>query len=186
MAKYPLDQFDDVPRDVVRIGAHRGPPKRGRGWVAFAWAMLATGVLVVGGLYYLSRIGAVELGLPFPTSPSETPTPTPTPVVEPVLDPTTIDPERHIGITILNGSPTVNAENVAGDALVAKQWPVGTRTSASKRDEPTTIVYYSNPADEDVARGLVIALGVGEIRESTAFLGAPITIVLGADYSGEN
>jgi hypothetical protein len=49
-------------------------------------------------------------------------------------------------------------------------------------DVELTIVYYSNPADEDIARGLVLALGIGEIRESTAFFGAPVTIVLGTDY----
>jgi hypothetical protein len=27
-----------------------------------------------------------------------------------------------------------------------------------------------------------LALGVGEIRESNAFVGAPLTIVVGADY----
>jgi hypothetical protein len=43
-------------------------------------------------------------------------------------------------------------------------------------------VYYSNPADEDVARGLVIALGTGEIKESLAYPGASVTIVLGSDY----
>ena len=44
------------------------------------------------------------------------------------------------------------------------------------------MVYYGDPANEDVARGLVLALGVGEIRESTAY-NAPLTIVLGADYA---
>jgi hypothetical protein len=28
----------------------------------------------------------------------------------------------------------------------------------------------------------VQALGVGDVRESTAFVGAPVTVVLGADY----
>jgi LytR cell envelope-related transcriptional attenuator len=188
MAKYPKDQFDDVPADIVRVGAHRAPPKRGRGWITFAWALFAIGVLVIGGLYGLARIGAVhDLGLPFIGTP-DTPTPTPTvaPVADAVIDPSTIDPERHISLTILNGTTTVNLENVAGDALAAAGWPVGTRTTATAKDEATTIVYYNNPADEDVARGVVIALGVGDVRESNAFLGAPITVVIGNDYAPEN
>jgi LytR cell envelope-related transcriptional attenuator len=188
MAKYPKDQFDDVPADIVRVGAHRAPPKRGRGWITFAWALFAIGVLVIGGLYGLARIGAVpDLGLPFIGTP-ETPTPTPSEsqLVEPLIDPSTIDPERHISLTILNGTSTTNLENVAGDALAASGWPVGARTTASAKDEPTTIVYYNNPADQDIALGVEIALGVGDIRESNSFLGAPITVVLGNDYEPEN
>jgi LytR cell envelope-related transcriptional attenuator len=188
MAKYPKDQFDDVPADVARVGAHRGPPRRGRGWVTFAWAMLAIGVLVVGGLYGLSRIGAVgDLGLPFIGSPDEpSASPSVAQTADPLIDPSTIDPARQITLTILNGTTTPNLQNVAGDALAAAGWPVGTRASASTTDEPTTIVYYSNPLDEDVARGVVIALGVGDIRESDSFLGAPINVVLGNDYQPED
>jgi hypothetical protein len=188
MAKYPNDQFDDVPADIVRVGAHRAPPRRGRGWITFAWAMLTIGVLVVGGLYGLARIGAVpDLGLPFIGTPeTSTPTPSASQLVEPLIDPSTIDPARHISLTILNATSTVNLENVAGDALAASGWPVATRTTAAAKDEPTTIIYYSNPADQDIALGLVIALGVGDIRESNAYLGAPITIVLGTDYDPGN
>jgi LytR cell envelope-related transcriptional attenuator len=185
MAKYPRDQFDDIPADLIKVGAHRSPARKGRGWITFAWAALATGVLVIGGLYYLSRIGAVpDLGLPFAPAQSESPTPSASAdTTEPVTDPTTIDPARNISITVLNATTTVGLENAAGDALAAAKWPVGTRTTASTHDEKTTVIYYSDPANEDVALGIKLALGVGAIRESSAFLGAPITIVLGADYS---
>ena len=43
--RYPRDRFDDV-ADGPRVGAHRGAQRRGRGWIAFAWAALATGVIV--------------------------------------------------------------------------------------------------------------------------------------------
>jgi hypothetical protein len=56
MASFPRDQFDDVPDGDGRVGAHRAPPRRGRGWIAFAWAALATGVLVIVGLFVLSRV----------------------------------------------------------------------------------------------------------------------------------
>ena len=56
MATFPQDQFDEVPAELKRVGAHRAPRPRGRGAIAFAWAALATGVLVVAGLYGLSRI----------------------------------------------------------------------------------------------------------------------------------
>lgn len=177
MAKYPKDQFDDIPVDLARVGAHRAPLKSGRGWITFAWAALATGVFIVVGLGALNLYrGQSILG----EAPPVNVTPSAEVTADPILDPALIAPERNITITILNGTTTIDLENVAGDALVG--WPVGARLVASDRTEETTIVYYSNPADEDVARGLVIALGTGEVRESTAFPGAPVTVVLGADY----
>jgi len=53
MPKYPRDRFDEVPHDLDRVGAHRSEPRRGRGWIVFAWAALATGVLVGAGVVAL-------------------------------------------------------------------------------------------------------------------------------------
>jgi len=187
MASYPKDRFDDLPADLVRVGAHRAPKKRGGGWIAFAWAALATGLLVVGGLYGLSRIDSnISFDIPGVAAPTEeptTPAPVVTPTATPLTDPAAIDPARAISITVLNGTAVPATLGEAADALEAAGWPVGGRAAASASDVESTIVYYSNPADEDIARGLVAALGVGDVRESTAFLGAPITIVIGADYT---
>ena len=185
MARYPKDQFDEQPENLVRVGAHRAPRRKGRGWIGFAWAVLATGVLVIGGLYGLSRL-TDGIAFEFPNFAGEetsTPTPTPTPTAAPVLDPATIDPARLISITVLNGTATAGLHTVVGDTLAAKLWPIGARTQSSAKDVAETFVYYGDPANEDVARGLVLALGVGDIRLSDAFPGAPITIVLGADYA---
>ena len=179
MAKYPKDQFDDIPADLARVGAHRAPAKAGRGWITFAWAALFTGIFVVAGLGGLSLLKNQSF---FGGAPQTTPTASVEATADPVLDPSTIDPARAISITVLNGTTTVDLQKKAGAALTAKGWPVGTLATATERNEETTVVYYSNPADEDVARGVVLALGTGEVRESTAFLGAPITVVLGADY----
>ena len=58
-------------------------------------------------------------------------------------------------------------------------------TQASDRTIETTYIYYADPINEDVARGIAITLGVGEIRlvpvESMPS-SAPIAIVLGADF----
>ena len=179
MAKYPTDQFDDIPADLARVGAHRAPAKGGRGWITFAWAALVTGIFVLAGIFGLSWLNDQSF---FDDGGTALPTTSATPEADPVLDPTTIDPARAITITVLNGSPTVGSETVAGAELTALGWPIGATALASQRDIDTTVVYYSNPLDEDIARGLILALGIGEIRESTAFLGAPVTIVLGADY----
>jgi hypothetical protein len=177
MAKYPRDQFDDIPVELARVGAHRAPVRAGRGWITFAWAALFTGIFIVGGVAALNTFrGLSFLGAPPPV----TTTPSVEVTADPILDPALIAPERNISITILNGTTTIDLENLAGDSLVG--WPVGARLIATDRNEETTVVYYSNPADEDVARGLVIALGTGEIKESLAYPGAPVTVVLGADY----
>jgi len=186
MASYPKDRFDDLPKDLVRVGAHRAPKKRGGGWIGFAWAALATLVLVVGGFYVVTLIDpSVRFEIPGTepaSSASTAPEDETTPTALPLTDPLTIDPARQITITVLNGTQIVGEQQVVSDQLTALGWPIGSAAEASTTDIDETIVYYSNPADEEIARGLVSVLGVGDVRESTAFLGAPVTIVLGADY----
>jgi hypothetical protein len=185
MASYPKDRFDETPDDIERIGAHRGPKRRGRGWIGLAWALLATGILVFGGLFALSQYLDDDLGIPFFATPAE-PVATPDPVetVEPVTDPTTIDPARALTIDILNGSAESGLQTTVLDKLTTAGWPMGSAAPASARDIEDTYVYYSNPEDEDVATGLVNALGVGTIRfvEPDVFPAAQLTIVLGSDY----
>ena len=122
MASQTPDRFDRLPADLERVGAHRAVAKQGRGWVGFAWAALATGILVVGGLFGLSLLCTVDLGLPnFSGGDGSTPTPsaTPTPTAAPLTDPATLTPERAIQITVLNGSPTEGLDDVVGGQLAA-------------------------------------------------------------------
>lgn len=185
MASYPKDRFDELPDDVDRIGAHRGPQRRGRGWIGFAWALLATGVLVFGGLFALSQYLDDDLGIPFfATSAEPVATPEPAETAAPIADPSTIDPERGLAIDVLNATPEEGLQTTVFDELTAAGWPTGSAAPASERDIEETYVYYSNPADEDVASGLVAAIGHGEIRfvEEDVFPAAAVTIVLGSDY----
>ncbi len=185
MASFPQDRFDQLPADLVRVGAHRGPKRRGGGWVGFAWAVLATGVLVAGGLFGINRVLGIDLGIPFfAAEETPTPTPTPTPTMDPILDPTTIDPARGIRITVLNGSTTAGLQTTVGQELAAAGWPIGGTLNASSTDIEDTFVYYSDPLNEDVARGLVVALGEGDVRlvPVDTFPGAPVTIVLGTSF----
>ncbi|WP_213816757.1 LytR C-terminal domain-containing protein [Glaciihabitans sp. dw_435] len=185
MATFPQDEFDSLPDDLLRVGAHRGPKVRGRGWIGFAWAALATGLLVVAGIFWLS---SADSGNDFAgaTSGSGTSTGVPTisavPTAEPVLDPTTLK-ARKITVTVLNGSTTPGIQNTAVNALAAKKWTIGSKADASSKDVEKTYVYYSDAANEDAARGVAVALGIGGVRLSTSFTGAPLTLVLGADYA---
>jgi len=188
MASYPKDRFDQLPDDLKRIGAHRGPKKGGGGWVVLAWCLLATGILVFGGLYGVSKYLGVDLGIPiFAVPATPTPTPTPTPTMDPILDP--LAPEvvaRQITVTVLNGTTTSGLQTTVGTSLGTVGWVVNGMAKASTDDIEETTVYYSDPLNEDAARGVVVSLGIGKIRlvPVETFPGATLTVVLGSDYPG--
>lgn len=181
MANFPSDRFDEVPADLKRVGAHRAPKKKGRGWIGFAWAVLATVLLTAGGLGYLAAVDSSINFDFFPAASTAPPEPTVIPTAEPTLDP-------EIPLTILNGTPTVGLSNVVGDALVAQGWNgategIGSRANASTSDVEETIVYYADASLEGAARGIILALGVGDVRLSPDFPGSQITVVIGLDYT---
>jgi hypothetical protein len=184
MASSSPDQFDEIPADLVRVGAHRAPPKRGLGWARFGWAALATGVLVVAGLFALSLLNPdFKLDLPFAGSTeSAAPSISTTPTAQPVTDPTKVDPKLKLSISVLNGSKTDGQQNKAGDAIKAAGWPDPARANSTTRSEKTTTIYYSSTDFEGIARGMAVLLGVGTVQFSDAFPGAPVTIVIGDDY----
>lgn len=187
MASTPRDRFDDIPDDLVRVGAHRLPPKRGGGWVMFAWAALATGALVVGGLYGLSRVNpSISFDLPDLGGGVAEPgaSVTPEPEVTPITDPALVDPALALTISVLNGSPTDGIQQVAADQIELAGWVKPSAAVAGARDEEFTVIYYNGAQYEPVALGLAELLGIdpANIRNSDFYLGAPVTIVLGADY----
>jgi hypothetical protein len=188
MATFPTDRFDNLPDNLERIGAHRGPRIKGHRWVAFAWAALATGILVVVGLFVLSSVDAsFKLTLPggggSTTSASPAPSVSPTPAVKPVTDPTTIA-SRNITITILNGTAVSDLDGKASTKLTNAKWTVGASGPSSATNIKQTVVYYSTSANKDVAEGIQLALGTGTIQLSDAYVGAPITVVVGSDFKG--
>ena len=180
MATYPHDRFDEPQDAQPRVGAHRASARRGRAWIGFGWAVLATVALVIAGVMALTL--ATGSDLPF-TQQSTTPTvaeTTPPPTAEPKLDPDLV-------ISILNGTPTRGLANQVGDALVAEGWDgaavgVGSRANATSQDIEKTTVFYSDPADEAAARALVLALKVGEVVLGDEYPGSPVTILIGSDY----
>ena len=187
MATFPQDQFDEVPAELKRVGAHRAPPPRGRGAINFAWAALATGILVVGGLYGLSRVNPdISFNLPSFGGGNGDPAATPSSSassVPPVTDPSTVDPKLKLSISVLNGSSVDGLHNTAADAIKAAGWPNPARANSTSRDETTTVIYYRSTDFEGIALGLQQLLGVGKIQLSDRYLGAPVTIVVGEDYA---
>ena len=186
--KFPRDRFDEIPDDLARVGAHRAPRPRGRGWVAVGWAALASVLLVGAGIFGLSLVnGSINFhgtsssasksttGTPSATATSSTPTPTVVPTVNPSLS-----------VNVLNGTATEGLAANVGDKLTAAGWKVGALANADRTDLATTIVYYSDPANQGAALGVAQSLPGATVQQSTAFsdTGADITVVIGANYQG--
>jgi hypothetical protein len=185
MASFPRDQFDEVQDGTGRVGAHRAPARRGRGWIGFAWAVLATGVLVLVGLIVLARLGQFT----FPTigggaAPSASSSASASPTAQPITDPSAVPSDLAAGLTIsvLNGTADSTLDDKAGDQIKNAGWPDPARADSSSHTEKTTVVYYSDARYEGVARGIAQLLGVKQVQLSDAFLGAVVTVVLGSDY----
>jgi len=188
MAQFPADRFDELPDDVARVGAHRAPRGRGAGWIGFAWAALASGILVIAGLWGLSLI-TDRVSFEIPSFEATEPMPTPTtpssapPSIEPITNPDDAELPDGFTITILNGAGVTGLGQTAGGILSDADWRVGTVTSAAQDDLEQTVVYYNAPELEAVALGLASLLGTGSIELSDAFPGAPVTIAIGADFA---
>ncbi|MFT7712086.1 LytR C-terminal domain-containing protein [Clavibacter tessellarius] len=188
MPSHAPDRFDDVPGDLSRVGAHRAPRPRHHRFRAFAWAALATGLLVglgVVGLFVIDdRVSFTDI-IPNDSASEEAAAPTEAPTVAPTTVPGMV-------VTVLNGTRTSGLSAKAATSVQASGWKIGSRLNASTNDIATTTVYYYDAADEGAARGLVAQLGVGDVQQSEQFRpaqGTPaaqaarLTAVLGADYA---
>ncbi len=157
-----------------RAGAHRVAGIRA-GWIVFAWAALATGVLTAAGTMglfaYNGKLDIIHWIFPGPTA-----SPTPT-------APPTVDPAMHI--TILNGTDRAGLATEVATTLTADGWTIGTASNSSETNVKRTLVFYAVPTYEGAARGACDSLGsVCDIKLTNAFAtsGSELTMVIGADY----
>jgi len=184
MARFPQDQFDELPADLKRVGAHRSPAPRGRGWIYVGWGLAAAAVLTVAGLYGLSRLNPdFQLQLPDFGSPTARPTIDPLPTAEPVTDPDAVPDDLSLAISVFNATAEEGLHNRIGDAIQEAGWPNPVRARASADDVAETVVYYRAADYEGVARGIVALLGAGRVVLSDVYQGAPVTVVIGADLA---
>lgn len=186
-SSYPKDRFDHLPHSLDRVGAHRVPGKKGRGWVAFWWAAGATVVLVGAGVVGLAVLNnSLNFELPGATTtaastadpsdasgdaPSETPTPA-----------ATVDPDSTV--TVLNGTAGEGIARSVGEVLEAEGWTIEELDNASTEDVQTTTVYYADATLEGAARGVAASLPGAEVLLSSDFAesAAALTVVVGSDY----
>jgi LytR cell envelope-related transcriptional attenuator len=189
--RYPKDRFDDLPRKLDRVGAHRAAAAKRSGWVALWWALAATILLIAAGVvglfllndrldFALPGAGTAQPSAAATPPPAETPAPTPTstPTPEPTIDPA-------LNITVLNGTPGVGVAGGVAEQLTAEGWTVGATADASSEDVPETIVYYADASLEGAARGVAGSIPGSDILLSSDYAdsGADLTVVIGNDYS---
>ena len=190
--RYPRDRFDDV-ADGPRVGAHRGAQRRGRGWIAFAWAALATGVLVGIGVLVLALLNG-SYSFDGSTSPSASSSASASATSEPSSSPSSSAPQAPAAgtpadqgatsVVVLNGTTTTGLAAKASAALTSAGWKVTSTGDAGTTGTTATIVYYQQAAQATVAQGIAKSLGVTAVQQSAAFPNADISVVLGADYAG--
>lgn len=185
--KFPTDRFDEIPDGLERVGAHRAPRPRGRGWIAVGWAALATIVLVGAGIFGLSLInGAISFsgptssaGAPSTSAAAPTPSSTPTPTIVPTVDPS-------LSVNVLNGTGTEGLAGTVGDKLKAAGWTIGALANADRTDVTQTVVYYADPSLQAAALGVAQSLPGAAVQQTQDFAdtGADITVVAGSDAAG--
>jgi hypothetical protein len=206
MAKFPPDRFDGVPDSLQRVGAHRSGRRSHHGLIVFAWAALATGLLVGAGVLALNVLNpgtqvtagsgaATGSSAPKPSASSSasapaasspaasSPAATPTPSVTPLTDPTQID-SAVTKISVLNGTTTRGLAANASTALRNGGWVVASQGNTTS-PAPSSVVYYSTsaPENQSIALGIAQKLGITSVQPSTAFPNAAVAVVLGPDYT---
>ncbi|TDN42568.1 LytR cell envelope-related transcriptional attenuator [Curtobacterium flaccumfaciens] len=191
--RHPRDRFDDVAVGP-RVGAHRGAQRRGRGWIAFAWAALATGVLVGLGVLALALLNGSYSFPGSTTSPSASssasatakPSASSTPSAPASQAPAAGTPadQGSSTLVVLNGTTTTGLAAKGSAALTAAGWKVTSTGDAGTTGSTSTIVYYQQASQAAVAQGIAKSLGVTAVQQSAAFPNADISVVLGADYAG--
>jgi hypothetical protein len=190
------DRFDDVERDLGYVGTHR---RQRSSWSVFAPVGIGLGavvVLVLAGIWFVDRsddyltLDASEVPVITGEAPEEEGLDEPV-IIEPevpeevvaVTDPTQIDTEG-LTLTVLNGTPTQGMAARAVDRLVRIGWPEATATNADSIDIQQSVVAYSEDADKAIALGIAqeLDLDADSVVQTTAYPGARVTVVLGADY----
>lgn len=169
----PRDRFDDVPADLARVGAHRAPVRGRRGLVTFAWAALATGVLVGAGVFGLSVIeDDVTMAGTAGTTSSAAAAPAPT-----------IDPAETI--VVLNATTTTGLAAKAATIAEDAGWKNLSSANADSQDVQVSTVYYGRKSQQAAALGLAKSLGIGKVEQTDRFdvQGQPrLTVIVGADF----
>nr|WP_225752391.1 LytR C-terminal domain-containing protein [Pseudoclavibacter sp. Marseille-Q3772] len=182
--KYPKDRFDDLPKSLLRRGAHRAPRTRlskMSSWIVALCAFVLLVGLGVGVMWMIDKqVQFIADDEPKQAQPTETATPSETPTPTPTGPSATVDP--NMNVTVLNGVGTGGLATAGSEHLAQAGFTVGTVADADSFENPTTRVVIANEEARGAAMGVVEAIGVGEIAvDPEAATEGEIIVTLGAD-----
>lgn len=176
MATPQRDRFDDIPRDVARVGAHRAEqPRLNRGAVLLG-AFVAALILIVAGIF----VSFVLMGrITFGSEPAPSPTPSETGIIDTSYE-----------VLILNATPEEGLDAEIRAVLIDAGWVDSSLlSSGAANDFPATTVIYVNDDDRAAALGIAEVIGGAEVQQDPEYPvlsggeGKQIALVIGLDRS---
>jgi hypothetical protein len=192
-SRFLPDRFDDVEREPGYIGLRRQQREKTFWLVPIGIVLGVSVVLTAFGMFMVSQadqrleLSPEEIAITEPPPEEVAPAePEPEPEPEPVEAITNPSDEEADGltITILNGTDTTGLAARAGNLLDREGWPEQTRTNADEQGVESSLVAYESEDDEGLARGVAQILGIEEVVQTDNYPGARITVLLGADFTG--
>ena len=194
---YLPDRFDEVaPADTRYVGTHRRERSTLSMFAPIGIGLGSVVVLVLAGLWFVDRsddyleLDPTDMAVIQGEAPAEETAPGTVelePEVadpnDPVLDPSQID-ITGLTLTILNGTDKQGMAARAAERLTTVGWPEPTATNAESTDVAQSTVAYLDEADRGIALGIAQLLGISsdQVVQTSAYPGARVTVVLGADY----
>lgn len=182
--KYPKDRFDDLPKSLLRRGAHRAPRTRlskMRSWLVALCAFVLLVALGVGVMWMIDRqVQFIAEDEPQQEQPTESPQPEPSTTPTPTGPAATVDP--NMSVTVLNGVGTAGLATAGSENLAEAGFAIGTVADADSFENPTTTIVIADEAARGAAMGVAESLGVGEITVNPDIAAAgEIIVTLGSD-----
>lgn len=172
------DRFDRFER-TSRAGVHRAPAGRGAGLARVLWVLLATAVLTVIGIL-LIVIGPKNILFPSVDGSGVASS-------RPATSQVAAEVNAETSITVLNGTQRDGLGEAVSGAIRDAGWGMVEYTgNADERTTEISAVFYSDPQNEALAKGLGEKLGgvFYYLREDYAIHETQLVVLLGENYVG--
>lgn len=193
-SRFLPDRFDDIENEPGYIGLRRKQREPTFWLVPVGIVVGVSVVLTAVGMFMVSRadqaleLSPEEIAITEPPPEEVAAEPEPEPEPEPEVAEAITSPSEEqadgLTITILNGTDTTGLAARAGNLLDREGWPKQTRTNADEKGVEDSLVAYESDDDEGLARGVAEILGISEVVQTENYPGARITVLLGADFTG--
>lgn len=176
--RLPQPDAFDKPLRSRRVGAHRVPPSRSTLWVRTLWVLLATAALTAIGIVFIV-IGPENVLFPQANDSSQE--------AETTEEQLQGESNPETTITVLNGTSVAGlGEEVEATIVDGNLGTVTFVGNAADQNATISAVFYHDPADEALAKGLGEQLGgiFYYQREEYALYETQLIVLIGSDYPG--